>query len=371
MRKNRWLHKSLCFVILFLTMLNFSTSAQLTFNFIGNSVNELSLKNLYQFIVMNNYTSSLPVSISFDLYAQNKIVYKSRVENIDIEVGSTSLDFQSFKLTQEQFIDAEIEKFLSFNQVLPAGNFNWCMRIYDKVHKEELDRLCFPLRVEPATPPLLVYPPNNSELEELQPTFSWIGPSPDGRDYKYEISVAEILGKQSPLDAVKRNFSLFKLSNLNENQIQYPLSSPELVFGKSYAWQIKAYNSTGSVLYTEVWRFNLNRDTSIVNVVFYENFIIPRSFKDGSTINILNEMKVDVSNLTEISGASYQILDMQDKVIVENDLNLINVISGNRFVLNLSKSNTLKNNTNYLLKIQGDKGFQGYILFKYFKKDAK
>jgi hypothetical protein len=357
---------------LILLLLNFivsSLNAQIDLALLANVSGDFYISDLFKLHVNNNNSKSLNVSLNFELINQGKSIYKCQINSIEFPIGSTFLQRDQIPLENEQFFGDSKSEFLSGTKVIPAGKYNWCIKITDKFTKEEIDKNCFPIDIEPITPPILMSPENGGVIENKQPLLIWLGPSPRTFEYSYEIILTEIIGKQAPMDAVRKNFPLVKMKNLKETQLQYPLSSPELEYGKKYAWQIKATNSNGAIAYTETWYFTPKIDTSFENVVFYENFIIPRAKQDGSSINVKNLLNVDLSNLVDLNDYTYQIIDMKDRIVINNESNLVKSLSGNRFTLELSKSDKLKSKTLYLLKIQGVKGFNGFVLFKLYKNN--
>lgn len=80
-------------------------------------------------------------------------------------------------------------------------------------------------------------------------TFSWLPPSPlpPQSHVTYTLRITEILGRQSPYDAIHSNPASIVLPNIATNMAQLPVAARRLKPGSTYAWQV-AVNLNGVLL---------------------------------------------------------------------------------------------------------------------------
>jgi hypothetical protein len=94
-------------------------------------------------------------------------------------------------------------------------------------------------------------------VTEKLPVFSWLPPTPakPGQQIVYRLRIVEILGRQTPYDAITSNPAWFKTDIPLFNQIQYPTAARAFHDGVRYAWQISAYEGDYPIGESEVWWF--------------------------------------------------------------------------------------------------------------------
>lgn len=361
--------RALLFTSLFVLSIS-KNQGQIIIEYISPNPVEVLQSDLYNLMIINSSSNSKLVNIMCKLNFGNTTIFQSELNNIKLEAGINQLAQIGYSESNVLYSNDPRFSFLKLNKTLSAGNYQWCVRLVDLATKEELNSNCFEIQVNPLTPPLLVYPNDKSEISILNPTFLWIGPGPQIKEdqFSYDIKISEIFSRQSPLDAIVRNFGHIMVNNLNELQLPYPFNSPTLENGKSYAWQVTAHNSLGKVLKTEIWSFKVKLDSAFQEqVVFIETALIPRRLLDGSFVNIQKEIKLDLSawNTTEIT---YQILNVNGEAVIKNKKELISTLSGHRIILSLIDDSELKDKSLYTLEILDKKGNKGFISFKYFKK---
>ncbi|RPI67641.1 MAG: hypothetical protein EHM43_07125, partial [Ignavibacteriae bacterium] len=91
--------------------------------------------------------------------------------------------------------------------------------------------------------PILISPPDESEIVEKYPVFTWMAsvPPAQGQVMQYRLRIAEVFGTQTGQDAVARNPAWFTQQDITRTILQYPISSRGFEVGRRYAWLIEAY----------------------------------------------------------------------------------------------------------------------------------
>jgi alpha-tubulin suppressor-like RCC1 family protein len=124
-----------------------------------------------------------------------------------------------------------------------------------------LGRDCKTTTVNRMSQPVLIAPPDESEVPDAYPVFTWMASVPPGPGQRilYELRVHEMFATQTPQDAVARNPAFLGMKGLSRTILQYPVSSRRFTVGQTYAWFVVAYEQIGSSLVTlgtsEVWSF--------------------------------------------------------------------------------------------------------------------
>ncbi len=147
---------------------------------------------------------------------------------------------------------------------VPTGEYQICVEVVDAETQQVLGRDCKFVTVNRMSVPILIAPPDESEVPDRYPVFTWMASVPPGpgQVIKYRLKIMEIFGKQTPADAVTRNPAWFQVDNLTRTILQYPVSSRSFVKGQRYAWMVEAYEERGAVIVplgeSEVWSFTWN-----------------------------------------------------------------------------------------------------------------
>lgn len=115
----------------------------------------------------------------------------------------------------------------------------------------------FGQNVENHSPPVLIYPYNDSEVPEPLPVFSWFPSLPQGTT-EYTLRIVELIEGQSPQSAISANPAWFTEESLVMEELPYPVYADAFENGHEYAWQVEAAFGAVSVGMSEVWTFTFN-----------------------------------------------------------------------------------------------------------------
>lgn len=98
-------------------------------------------------------------------------------------------------------------------------------------------------------PPILISPPNDTNINILNPTFVWYSSS-NATSYKFQIST---------------DTSFITLINESTvNTLYYSIPNGILFSNTVYHWRVKGINSSGEGNYSNYWKFHTNPAYSIV-----------------------------------------------------------------------------------------------------------
>lgn len=144
---------------------------------------------------------------------------------------------------------------------VPTGEYKVCVEVIDAETQQVIGQDCKFTTVNRMSVPILIAPPDESDVPDRYPVFSWMASVPPGprQIIKYRIVIAEMFGTQTPADAIRRNPAWFQQRNLTRTMLMYPISSRNFTPGQRYAWMIEAYEERGEVVVSlgesEIWWF--------------------------------------------------------------------------------------------------------------------
>jgi hypothetical protein len=147
-------------------------------------------------------------------------------------------------ITVDQWNDRYKDVILRSGQV-PTGSYRVCVEVLVAETDSLLGTDCYdqPVEIEQYTPPILVFPLDESTVVEKLPTFNWLPPSPvrQGDRMSYQLRIVEVLGRQTALDAMASNPAFFDLREITTNSFRFPVGARGFIVGSTYAWQIRAF----------------------------------------------------------------------------------------------------------------------------------
>lgn len=145
--------------------------------------------------------------------------------------------------------------------VMPTGEYTVCVEAVEEQSQQVIGRDCKYVTINRLTIPILISPPDESDVMEKLPVFTWmpsVPPAPSQR-ITYTLKMVEVFAHQTPFDAMQRNPAFFEVASQTRTVFQYPVSSRAFEVKHKYAWQVQSVdNSTRLpvVLGTsEIWWF--------------------------------------------------------------------------------------------------------------------
>ena len=335
----------------------------------------INFNGLWNIEVINTSAEKADITLVATLgYTNNVILSTIKFNKVILPVGpsyfpSGVLPIESIKYSAHQ--QAGI---IQQSGLLPFGNYVLCIQAFNALNGALLSDYCTEYVVEPFTPPFLLMPTDDSKITITNPLLMWIAPSPISslKDLHYELKLVEIIGNQSPEEAISRNYALLEKKGISVNQLLYPADAHPLEINKSYAWQVKARNNNAIIGTTEVWNFTIGRDSIVrsslqINDDSYNEL---KTSLDGSFTIAVPELRFAYHNPYSNSRITYKITDLAGKEAGENSDELESVYGDNRYMLELGEVKKLKSGSFYILEVTNIKGIKNYLMFQYYKSEA-
>ena len=175
--------------------------------------------------------------------------------------GNTMLNATALQPIQYNIISTGYNLDAAPEGFLPPGTFTIC---YDfnltTIDKTSIAQECNTIDVEPLSPPQLILPENEKDLDTTDlPQFSWLPPAPLNlfTNLQYDLYLVQVDSGQSTSDAIQTNIPVLIQQDIAGPSLMYPSSAPALQHGVEYAWKVVAKNNETPVSNSEVWVFSL------------------------------------------------------------------------------------------------------------------
>lgn len=254
--------------------------------------------------------------------------FRIQLDVKDVHLGQSVMNASSGSL----FINKGV-KLLSFSNVqpivynyvaadfssnyLPCGNYAVSYHVLAMIPgkgevpvADEITRLV----VAPLSPPQLVYPANESFIETTAPQLSWVPPVPMQMfsPLAYDIKIAAVENGQTLREAIEYNTPAYFNTSISQPTEKIGSSMPSLEKGKKYAWQVTARNGLNCEVISEIWSFNIGKD-SVKAIVAGAPYI--RISNTGTEVTIAHQgvVKMEFINASADTSAVFKVYKLAEK----------------------------------------------------------
>lgn len=224
---------------------------------------------LWNLVLVNGTTTTVEGRLELVLRDRKNgtELFTATTGHIVLPKGSLSLNASALNPIQYNYLAMDPDR--SIGGLLPAGAYLACFsftRTYGE-KQESVTQECVSFDTEPLSPPMLLFPADSAELDEMPAQFTWTPPTPAGMfdKLRYEVFITEVRPGQKAAEALQENMSFYNTAGLVNNFITYPASLPAFEKEKWYAWHIIALNGDNYAAKTESWVFKI-RNPEPVNV---------------------------------------------------------------------------------------------------------
>lgn len=252
---------------------------------------------------------------------------------------------------------------------LPLGKYIFCASLLSPLNSSVQEISCEERELGGISPPYLVFPYNESEVNTKYPLLLWHPPVPvDESKITYGLTLVPITSNQSPEMAIKHNIPFIRQKNLTEKSLRYSASYPPLEEGKSYAWKVDVYYQQQFTTVTETWSFKVLENASILSVNDEESFSMIDEQPDGGYYLASDYLRVGYNNRANDTKLKYRIIqaDSREQVELQEEVPLAHGL--NKIELNMN-SGSFKKDTPYELIIVD--GYQDHhsVIFYYMERE--
>lgn len=189
------------------------------------------------------------------------------IPSLTIHPGVNTLNKGVMRSASIRFGESATAALLSQSGRFPEGEYEYCFELSIPDVKPSMPPViyenCFQQALQPTTPLLLIDPYNGAEICNVRPAFSWQPPMPFVNSMRYRLIVVPKGDNETPEAAIANNRPVINKGELRQQRINYPVTSPDLVKGQEYAWQVTVYSGTTLISNSEIWTFRIQCDDTL------------------------------------------------------------------------------------------------------------
>lgn len=341
--------KILIYVILLFLTLN--VRAQFEVNLIEPVSNQLNLADMFNAILTNETGSEQQVYLEGILKTRKgEVVVSGKSAIFPLGAGVTNINPVNLNLDYIFY-----KKDIQTGADIPFGDYVICCNLKSK---GQTFNNCIEFKVEPLTPPTLIYPENNSVLDDALPNFLWQPPMPmnSNQNVQYSIKLVKLNSNQVCQQAISSNNSIFQETNILSTNLNYPLSALQLDTGLTYCWQIVGRTKEYNIGNSEVWSFKIG-DSRNLEKLNRPSIVVLKRDLDAAVYNTQNGKLYFMFEESYISSTlEYKLYDLSANKLLNIDClnNRIKQIGSNQYEMNFSDCKIPKGV--YKLEVQNEKG---------------
>ena len=224
------------------------------------------MDGLFQVKMMNPTNSIFAATLTISVTAKGTgEVVRIVINNTYINPGLNTLSPSSASNAFIQFSGSELSRIIKQGNFFPEADYEYCFKVEErKTGSNLLGQECFDYNLEPFSPLSLIEPYNSQEMCDKKPNFVWQPIFPSISGLQYQLLLAEVKQKQSPIEALFYNIPIINSRNLSFSFLPYPSLAKDLDSSKNYVWQVTAYKGNMIISRSEIWTFKIACDHEVI-----------------------------------------------------------------------------------------------------------
>lgn len=232
--------------------------------------NQLTIEDLWKITLVNVSTSTYTVNLMATLSEnQSGLIANGTSTTFELPPGRKIFTGANYKELNPEITyvnkDSRYKESVTRTGGLPAGEYEICISVIESTSGDQLGLDCIQQSALSAAPPSLISPEDESQISLKHPDFIWLPTVVSGVRVNYIFKIVERFGSQSVQEAIEKN-SAFYITTLKSTIITYPISAPDLIEGKEYAWRVQSVDESGNPVgsnngFSEVWSFMFNKES--------------------------------------------------------------------------------------------------------------
>lgn len=314
----------------------------------------------------SSYEGRMLVTVRDD---RNKLVIQLRSVPFQVMPGNNYLQTAYFTQNSVRFGNSPAAGTLSQTGKFPEGEFEYCYE-FSTVAKpggpdEQAFENCFNAFIQPFTVLQLQSPDDGDSICTQRPEFSWQPLIPTVPGISYRLFITEKKERQSNQEAIANNLPILNQNNINGFNHFFPPQLMPLTTGKTYVWQVTAYNRQSMIIKSEIWEFTVGC-ADIRKDTIKESYRELKPSLNGSFYTANEKLMFSVTNPYEPSEMEYQLIDLSNQQIKFDRLPVIKLQRGlNKIDIDLLEIKGLVPGKMYQLNINNVGNQKLYLRFIY------
>lgn len=238
-----------------------------------------------------------------------------------LQPGVNVLTKSSLTIRKEAIEDASFLSALE-GRGLPPGRYMACAKALDVRTSKILGSICQEVGIKASTPPALVYPLNEQQIREKQPTLSWRVPvilgEFDRTRVTFSLWMYEVLDHQTPMEALRRNRPILQQSGLERPSFSYGVDQYPLQEGLKYVWRVRAFYNGHAMGDSETWWFIHNtQKTDETKEPSQYHLLETSTGPNNDVIEAKRYLRISLDDNITREGGRYHILDSDGSIILK------------------------------------------------------
>jgi hypothetical protein len=341
--------RTILILISFLSVL-VTTKAQLSFYFLPELYGR-SIDGLGTFQVQNLGQQNMigQISITVKENKSGALVVTVSTPVVTFSPGLSNFSKSIFSNSAFNFSSNPYGSLTNQTRNLPPGEYTFCFHFIpkDKILFDDYEN-CFDGEIQPLVPIMLLNPAQMDSICTKRPVLSWQPPMPFSSTMKSRLILTEKKGDNEGVEDLLMKTPLLLLDNISTTTINYPSVNPELKEGKTYYWQVIAYEKGLVISKSEIWEFTVQCKEAIkpgpndsyrelklmVNGNYYiANRFLKFSFRNDYNISKLKYSILDVAKGGEEMKHLPEVKLQQGFNKIDIDISDLGLKPGNHYIL--------------------------------------
>jgi hypothetical protein len=322
---------------------------QITFHFAADLYGS-NVDGLGMFQIQNTGVETLRghISISVTESSGNTNVLIVTTPSLIISPGLINFSKSTFHSSAINFYANSWGALANQTRKFPPGEYSFCFRFIPDDKSLIESENCVEATILPVGPLNLIIPSDEDTICLKRPQFMWQPPVPFTASMKFRFLLTE--KKQStPAESILMDNPLIALDNLSSTSLNYPAVYPDLKEGKTYCWQVYAYEQSIMISKSDIWEFTVQCKENIPAMPI-DSYRELKQLVNGNYYIAYNYFRFSFLNSYNISLLKYEIIDVSTNRKIKN-LPDIKIQTGfNKIDIDLS-DDELKSGQHYILKV--------------------
>lgn len=220
--------------------------------------NQLKVADLWRVRLTNSSTTAIRVTL-FGTVTElsDGLLVDARTTVLTLEPGTHLVVGGELEPIDANYYDDRYKDAFLRTGSVPDGTYRVCVSVRDAETDAELGTDCYDQPILNTRPPILVLPEDEAAVGDAAVAFTWLPPAPvnPGDRVTYRLKIVEILGRQTPYDAMQSNPAWHERDRITNPFYLWPLGARQFRPDREYAWMVTAERGGFPMGESEIWSF--------------------------------------------------------------------------------------------------------------------
>jgi len=310
-------------------------------------------------------TASLVLTVS---ERRNGTVVVIKTGQFTLAPGTNFLPAAAVRSASIQYNNNPIAVIIRHDHNFPQGDYEYCFTLnFPGSALDAPSEQCFDYGLVPFAEMHLIEPYNRDTLCDKRPMLSWQPLIPTLASSSYQLVLSEIKPGQNAIEALNYNLPILNQSHLISPVLPYPAIANQLEEGKSYAWQVTAYQDQTILNRSEVWEFRVQcQEKKKETILADDGYRDIEDLLKGNYYVAVELLKFTVLNPYKPGNFKYTIESLNNPGKKIKNLPQVRLSTGqNKIRIDLANTDAFTDGNTYLLTVWLPDGTSKNLRFIY------